>query len=213
MNCKERLKALRHDKLLISTVILSYVFLALHIIGYFDSNGKFEVIVRACAVALYPLFVFIGGRKGLRFWGVIYAYILFWYSGTLFYTPFIMIALLSTKFSLFRTIIVFLLYAILVSVRSTINDIAPFRVIFHALKCCVFYFGIKFLVENTEPQYLELSPDEILILDELAKGKNLNELTIFSSNTICKKLKNARERNGIKTNEELVMKYVNSKKA
>lgn len=205
-----RIKEFRNDRLLQSSVILSFVFLVLHILGYFDSDGKFEVIVRACAVALYPLFVLIGGRTGLRFWGVVYAYILFWFGGTLYYTPFIMLLFLSNKFSMQRTVLVFLLYAILVSVRSTVSDIAPFRVIFHALKCSVFYFGLKFLLEGNIKK-LELTPDEILILEELSKGKNQNELTVFSQNTIFKKLKSARERNGIKTNEELVLKYTSSK--
>lgn len=207
---RRKLLEFKNDKLLQATVVLSFVFFALHVIGYFDSNGKFEVIVRAAAILSYPLFVFIAGRSGLRVWGILYAYILFWFTGTLNYTPFIVLALLCVKCPLYWTVAVFLVYAVIVSVRSTVNDIAPFRVIFHALKCCVFYFGIKIILENKEkPHSLELLPDEILILEELAKGKNINEITIFSTNTVCKKLKAARERNGLTSNEELLLKYTN----
>lgn len=206
-----RIEAFRNDRLIQMTVVLSFVFLALHVIGYFDSDGKMEVVIRAMALLIYPLFAFIGNRKGMRFWVVIYAYILFWFYGTLNYTPFIILAILSYRFDLQKSIAVFIIYAILVSVRSTINDIAPFRIVFHGLKCGVFYYGIKVFLKYEKKEKLRLMPDEILILEELSKGKQLNELTLFSNNTVCRKLKAARERNGLKSNEDLVLKYLNSK--
>lgn len=54
---------------------------------------------------------------------------------------------------------------------------------------------------------LNLTLDEIYILEELAKGKQQKEIRKFSKNTVTKKLKQARIRNKLTSTAELMLMY------
>lgn len=53
-----------------------------------------------------------------------------------------------------------------------------------------------------------LDDKERFILSELAKGARQKEIKGYSENTVSKKLKQMREKNGAKTNEELLMRFI-----
>lgn len=54
---------------------------------------------------------------------------------------------------------------------------------------------------------LHLTPDEEYILSELMQGKQQKEIAKWNKNTVSKKLKQARERNNILSNAELLLLY------
>lgn len=202
---------LKNDRILLSTVYLSYAFVALHVIGYFDSNGLLEVKVRIAFLLVYPLIAFLFGRKGSAVWLIIYSYILFWFKGTIYYTAFMIIALLCVNQNLKTLLWVFIPYAILVAIRTQIYDVPPFRVVFHLLKCSVLFMVIRLTCRKKEVEKtLILTPDEEDILMLLAQGYRVSEINLFSQNTVYEKLKNARERNNVSSNKELIIAYKNS---
>lgn len=54
---------------------------------------------------------------------------------------------------------------------------------------------------------LHLTQDEAYILDELSRGKQQKEIARWNKNTVSKKLKQARERNHVLSNAELLLIY------
>ncbi len=80
----------------------------------------------------------------------------------------------------------------------------------HALTCSFFYFGLNLLWEfeqNKKNQKLQLESDEEKILEQLADGKEKNDIEGYSEITVYRKCKSARERNNILTNDELIQQY------
>ena len=69
-----------------------------------------------------------------------------------------------------------------------------------------------FLKSKFERRPLDLTEDEVKILEELDEKKLLKAVTCFSKNTVTQKLKDARERNKIDTNAELLAEYNMTKK-
>lgn len=210
---KSRFIEIRKNRILFSTVCFSYVFLVLHAVGYFESNGRTEVIVRFVAVALYPLFVLAGKGNGARLWGILYALLLFWFRGSLYYAPFIFMAGLCYGLKKEVSASVLAAYAVILAMRATLYDVAPFRVVFHCLKCLVIYNLLLIAFKEYSRQhkpFLILQPDEIQLLELLAGGMRQSEVTGYSQNSISRKLKSARLRNGIETNKDLILIYSNS---
>ena len=55
---------------------------------------------------------------------------------------------------------------------------------------------------------LDLTKDERIVLEELAKGKLQKQIGQFSQNTVTKLLKSAQERNHCKSKQELISRYL-----
>lgn len=87
--------------------------------------------------------------------------------------------------------------------------ITPFLI--HIVYCVMFSVKVKYIFVVHTPDMLNLTDDEKLILDELAKGKLQKEIDLFSQQTISQKLKYARERNMIETTADLIAKYKEQK--
>lgn len=71
---------------------------------------------------------------------------------------------------------------------------------------CLFWYILYFCVHCSKIE-LDLTDDEIIILDELIAGKQQKEIDFFNKNTVTKKLAEARKRNKCKTTNELLFKY------
>ena len=85
--------------------------------------------------------------------------------------------------------------------------ITPFSI--HLVYCVMFYTKIGYVFAIHKPEVLNLTQDEKLILEELAKGKMQKEIDLYSQQTISAKIKNSRERNLIETTADLVQKFKN----
>ena len=81
-----------------------------------------------------------------------------------------------------------------------------------AIHLLLILFTYVSIVYFTKARYqikkLDLTDDEIKILEEYKVTKQLKAVTCFSKNTVTEKLKNARERNAIDTNAELLSRYI-----
>lgn len=97
------------------------------------------------------------------------------------------------------------LYCIDIFIVATLHDKDPIYVYIHFLVAAAFAFA--FYVKNKSMRKLSLLPDEEKILDQLLEGKAQKNIDGFSENTVSKKLKNARLRNGIPDNKELLILY------
>ncbi len=70
------------------------------------------------------------------------------------------------------------------------------------------YYSLKFLIKpSLLKRKLDLTVDETSILEELSNGKQQKEIEQFSQNTVSRKLKKARERNGVATTDELIKRF------
>lgn len=101
-------------------------------------------------------------------------------------------------------------YLALVCFVFSVNTETVHHFLIHVVRT-VWIFGIfNFLITNRfYRKKLHLTDDEKYILSELKKGKQQKEIDRFSKNTITKKLKDARERNKISSNYELLAQFSN----
>lgn len=99
-----------------------------------------------------------------------------------------------------------LLYFAAICVAFSINGESVFHFLIHLTRT-IWFFGTVFFVidSNFERKKLILYEDEIKILLQLCDGKIYQkEVEGFSENTVYRKLKAARERNGNLTREQLI---------
>lgn len=101
-----------------------------------------------------------------------------------------------------------ILYAIDIIVVATLRDKTPVHLAIHFGNCVLIFYAMNFLLKpSISSKKLELTSDEIYILDEMLQGKQQKEIQNFSANTVTNKLRSARERNNIATTDELLQKY------
>lgn len=62
-------------------------------------------------------------------------------------------------------------------------------------------------IKNLASPELDLTNDEIIILQNLANGVKQNDIIEWTPETVSRKLKKARTRNGIKDTETLLMRF------
>ena len=98
------------------------------------------------------------------------------------------------------------LYFAAVCTAFSINGENVFHFLIHITRSIWFIGSVFFVLENQfERKTLVLYEDEIKILEQLSNGKIYQkEVEGFSENTVYRKLKAARERNGNITKEELL---------
>lgn len=107
-------------------------------------------------------------------------------------------------------------YFVLVSIAFALNTESICHYIIHLIRCSYFFFVFYHVIhrrferiigtDNTTG--LELTEDEINILEQMISGKKQKEVTGFSINTVTKKLNNAKIRNNIGTTQELIFRYL-----
>ena len=98
------------------------------------------------------------------------------------------------------------LYFAAVCVAFSINGESVFHFLIHIARTVWFVGSVFFVLENQfERKRLVLYEDEVKILEQLCDGKVYQkEVEGFSENTVYRKLKAARERNGNITREQLI---------
>lgn len=102
-----------------------------------------------------------------------------------------------------------ILYFLGISFAFAINKESLCHFLIHITRSVWFLFAVDYtLSDKYQRKKLILYEDEKEILNQLSQGKIYQkEVTGFSENTIYRKLKAARERNGNLTREELLSRY------
>lgn len=98
------------------------------------------------------------------------------------------------------------LYFAAVCTAFSINGESVFHFLIHIVRSIWFVGSVFFVLDNQfERKTLILYEDEVKILEQLCNGKIYQkEVEGFSENTVYRKLKAARERNGNITREQLI---------
>ncbi len=106
------------------------------------------------------------------------------------------------------------LYAAAVSVAFILNDEPALYLVIHLVRAAWFVLCVLYVIDqrdlrrNVAEHKLVLYEDERKILSQLAAGTVYQkEIEGYSENTIYRKLKAARERNGCSTRDELVERF------
>ena len=102
-----------------------------------------------------------------------------------------------------------ILYFVSVSIAFTIDGETLIHFFIHVVRSIWFFAIVSYVLNDRfERKKLVLFDDEKKILDQLIDGKKYQkEVEGFSENTIYRKLKAARERNGNLTREQLLEMY------
>lgn len=106
-------------------------------------------------------------------------------------------------------------YVISIFAVATLHEKNPYHLFAHFIGCMMLYLTVYKLRYQNDTKFRkheepELTFDEKIILQELLQGKQQKEIEQFSPNTVTTKLKQARERNGVKTTDDLIELFLHS---
>lgn len=163
---------------------------------------------------LYVPFAFVFSKKGFPYFYLLYSAVLVFsiaFEETFLYNNytalFIVCIVIMINPKLRFPAIVF--YVVLVTVAFALNDEILYHYFIHIVRS-IWYVGIVEFVLNDKfkRKKLVLYEDEKNILRQLCNGKVYQkEVEGYSENTIYRKLKAARERNGNLTRDQLVEEF------
>lgn len=202
------------DKFLLFTVLVSLVLGGL----YTWKGVKTGFPPLGCIIIalnfLYVPFAFVFSRKGFPYFYLAYSAVLIFsmaFEQTYLYNNytalFIVCVVIMIKPKLRLPAIIF--YFVFVTVAFAVNEEILFHYFIHVVRS-IWYIGIVefVLIDKFKRKKLVLYEDERNILNQLCHGKMYQkEVEGFSENTIYRKLKAARERNGNITRDQLVEEY------
>ena len=207
------------DNFVIFTSGLSVILCALYVWKAFLSKDFFwgSWIVPAVNL-LYAVLVFFLGRKVFVWFYLLYSVVLVFLiafeKSCLFnnYTALFMLCIVIMMKPSIKYVAISLYFAV-VSIAFLINEESIVHFLIH-IDRSVWFLGSIFFVLNShfEPKKLILFEDEEKILEQLCSGKIYQkEVEGFRENTVYRKLKAARERNGNLTREQLIELYKKQK--
>lgn len=204
MKIKELLK--NKDRLYL--VIITLCLTAYHTWQYVMSGYRLNALLRVVMYLVFAVTTFFLGKKALYTNLIIFALVASYFNSFINFTSFFVI-LLSCRINRKTETKLLILYAVNESIALMIQHYEISHLIIHALTC-LFFYQIYFYINK--PAGLELTEDEIKILEELNEKKLMKACTSFSKNTMTQKLQEARKRNNISTNAELLAEYNMQKK-
>lgn len=207
---RNRIELLKNDKKLALILLLHLLLIALHVYENYVGDIEYYWYLRAGGCGLISFCIFFFGRKGLAWALMIYACVLVYINNFYNYaTIFFILVAIGADPKLKKVAPLVYLLNVFIAYTMKRLGIIPFSI--HLVYCLMFYTKIGYVFAIHKPERLNLTNDEKLILDELAKGKMQKEIDLYSQQTISGKLKSARERNLIETTTDLVIKYKEEK--
>ena len=203
---RNRIELLKNDKKLSLIFFLHLLLIGLHVYENYVGDIEYHWYLRAGGCGLIALGIFFFGRKGLAWALMIYACVLVYINNFYNYaTIFFMLVAIGADPKLKKVAPFIYITNVFVAFTLKRLGITPFSI--HLVYCVMFYTKIGYVFAIHKPETLNLTQDEKLILEELAKGKMQKEIDLYSQQTISGKLKNARERNLLETTADLVQKF------
>lgn len=196
------------------TSVLSLVIAALYIYRGFYEGFNSGILIVAFMNLIYIPVVFLFKRHGFAVFYLAYAvtlvFLISMEETKLFnnYTALFMVCIVMMIQPKYEILSYFCYFAS-VSIAFIIDDESLIHFFIHIVRS-VWFISITSYILNShfERKKLVLFEDEKMILDQLCEGKVYQkEVEGFSENTIYRKLKAARERNGNISRDELVEKY------
>lgn len=210
---KDKLRKFINDRNLVFLTAALTVLVAINIYFYIDSGYLIEPLLRIILFSIaIPFLVFIG-NPSLPYLMAGIALVLAQTITFTNYTPYILIYIALTMKEKWKWPLL-TLYGIDIVIVCMRHSKSPLHLIAHFGICIIIYFLLGVQVSSVRKQKpLDLTPDEEYVVSELAKGKLQKEVEGYSENTVSKKLKNCRKKNGCVNNEELIALYRQSIKS
>ena len=204
---KNRIKLLKNDTELAKLLFCHLLLIVLHYFEYRTTDVKYFWYLRAGGCALISVLIFFFGRTGL-------AYGLFIFSCTLVYinnfynyaTIFFMYIAIGANPKLRKIAPWIYILNVIISYKLKNLDIIAFCI--HCVYTVMFGIKINYVFIPNKPKVFNLTEDEKIILEELAKGKLQKQIEGYHQNTVTKYIRNAMDRNMCKTKTELLQKYM-----
>lgn len=208
------------DKFVLFTIVISVLLSCL----YVWKGIKAEFSLFGCIIIgmnlLYVPFAILFSRKGFPYFYIFYSFFLIFsmaFEQTYLYNNYTALFIVCVVIMIQPKIRIpaIIMYFVLVTVAFAINEEILYHYFIHVVRS-IWYVGLIEFVLNDKfrRKKLVLYEDERMILDQLCEGKVYQkEVEGFSENTIYRKLKAARERNGKVTREQLVDAYRNEKES
>lgn len=202
---------IKKDTLLVQSIIVCGFITICHWVQFFRSGYMIQPLVHGIMSGFYIICSIIFGRKCWSIYLFAWALAILYFGRFNNYTSFIMI-LISIGINKKAKLIYILSYAVAVLCCLIAYHDTYTHAIIHACGCMFFYNIASYIfskMDITEKKPLDLTEDEKLILEKRIQGYEFKEINEFSENTCFLKLKNARTRNGIEQNWELIQRYKN----
>lgn len=193
------------DSLLHTVVICCVLLTMVSLSKIFVYGLEYKELAKLVMYAGGAGFSAIGNRKTLYYW-IGFSFILSaFFSVTI--PSFYIILLFFIDISKNKTEYIFSFYVFISMMVGMIYRISTVFMLENVILIC----GVFVLFLNNKKSkkcvILSLTEDEENILSQLITGKQQKEIKEWNKNTVSKKLKQARERNGLLSNAELILMY------
>ena len=170
-----------------------------------ESGHELEPFIRICYCLLFIPMALIFGRKWIPIQYLVIAFSVLYFNR--WYNPvsFILVSVVAIRHRKFM-IPLFVMYTMAVLVCLGVAQRSWRHGAWHLL-FCIWWYYVVIDIKKELGKRLYLTVSESRIIKQMAEGKTIKEIDGFSQSTIFEKLKKARERNKIGSNEKLVTLY------
>lgn len=212
---KERVYSFVDDRLQRFSLFGFFAICVISVLNYIEQRNlewELRIIIYGAGVFL----VFFIGHRGTWLTWCIASYVMFNFTQYKNLTCFSILAVLMAFYPKLKYFML-ILYGTDACVRYYIQS-GGFDILnlcFHFICCAFIYLSTnefsKRVVKLTEKE-LDLTNDEKMILDCLSRGIKQNDIVDFSAQTVSRKLRNAKIRNGINNTRKLLEVYIKQNK-
>lgn len=198
-----------NDKILLFSFIGFILQTFISFLNYFDT----PVIEWNVRIAIYLIgldLIFFLGRKGVWLAWYLMANIMFYFSTFKNVSYFAVIVFLIAVYPKSK-IFLLVTYVINVFIICHLHELEIMKIVYHLCSCAFIYLIMGEVIRKAKScivRKLNLTDDEKIILEYLKKGYKQNDIIEFSAETVSRKLKRAKVRNGIETTKELLEQFI-----
>lgn len=202
MNIKDNLVMLKTDKARLLISVLTFCLAIFHSFQFVSSDYNLNCLLRICIYFVGSVSIVFLGRQALFVVLIITSLVASYFNSFVNFNSFFVVLLSCRLYRKTEKWVLFL-YVINEMIALLVQDKEITHLLIHFATCAFFYVVYFYINDNK----LNLTEDEIKILEELKEKKMLKCCDSFSKNILTQKLKQARDRNGIDTNAELLARY------
>ena len=211
----KHLRAFFNDYFVSFTCIIAFLESILYFWKGIHENFYLGTIIYIIMNILYVPLVIIFRKKCFSYFYLIYSVILIFviaFDKTFLFNNFTALFILSLVIMIKPKIAkpAIIIYFVAIIIAFGINEEVLYHFFIHVLRS-IWFLGIEFYVLDSkfERKKLILYEDEIEILSQICDGKTYQkEVKGYSENTVYRKLKAAKERNGNISKEKLIELFI-----
>lgn len=205
----KRFSLIRKDSLLAASLLVAMAELVCHLFEIKVSGFQMDEVIRSVFCAIYlAVGIFFLSRDTIYLLFSALALALLYFNKYTNYTSCFIIVLTIQHKPRYK-IPLLVLYGMDVLVCLFIGHRLAHQAFIHLLNCLFIYLVVN--LDFNSQSGLTLTADERKILDEWLEVGEMKAITCFAKNTVFRKMKEARDRNGLKDNEELLSRYQETK--